>query len=59
MEDFEGNVARTISRCHTHMNKICPSVSCDVYDVFIVLSLVTGGTTVSRLFECPSLSRHL
>ena len=43
MEDFEGNVARTISRYHTHMNKIRTFVSCDVYDVTLVLSLVTGG----------------
>jgi hypothetical protein len=31
MEDFEGNVARTISRYHTHMNKYRTFVSCDVY----------------------------
>jgi hypothetical protein len=43
MEDFEGNVARTISRYHTHMNEIRTFVSCDVYDVTLVLSLVTGG----------------
>lgn len=43
MEDFEGNVARTISRYHTHMNKIRPFVSYDVYDIFLVLSLVAGS----------------
>jgi len=47
MEDFEGNVARTISRYHTHMNNIRSFVSCDVnaYDLYYPWSLAVRAVT--------------